>query len=263
MPPQRVTSACRQSTPADQIAEVGRDVSVLPRCNVERRTAPRTKRSPSASADDTGSSNQRTSHSLGVAPGPSHGLLRAESAVRVDVQLRVRRSPHARHRAAPDRYRVHARASSSRAECPADRAAELLAIRSSEYEQKPPLPYTGTASWQAGRRETSGTSSKRACSPRARCRPPTARTTRPGPPGVAQLRRRIRARPLRVRRSSGRARPRRAGPRRRCRRLRRVRPSQPVRRAGPRFDEHDRRRVPLDRPVRLRSVRRDRERRTR
>ena len=60
IPPQRVTSAWRQSTQPTRFAEVGRDVGVLAGRDLQPgRPASRIRRKPSRSSEETGSSNQR------------------------------------------------------------------------------------------------------------------------------------------------------------------------------------------------------------
>ena len=71
-PPQRVTSAWRQSTRAEQVAEVGGTYAYSPAA-MSSPAAPRsrTSRSPSRSSELTGSSNHVTPHSARVALAPS------------------------------------------------------------------------------------------------------------------------------------------------------------------------------------------------
>ena len=196
MPPQRVTSACRQSTAPEQVdgSRPGRTRTRRRRSSSPAGPRSRSRRSPSRSSEETGSSNQVTPHSR-VALGPGERLLAREGAVRVDEELdvvadRLARGLEPRRGRAPAR----ARPSSSRAGCPAATqppscsATSLRRVRAEaaaavdRHARHGPAEQRGRAGRRAG--APSG--------PRARCRPrrvahtpipgrPTLRSARPSP----------------------------------------------------------------------------------
>ena len=220
----------------------------------------RSRRSPARSSDETGSSNQRHRSTSRVALGEPERLLARQRAVRVDEQLDVGADRLARD-AAPARGRARARGrpSSSRGGCPSRaQPPSCSASRSSEYDVKPPLPYTGTASRTASSSVASGRPSSRAF--RSQSAVSTA--------AIASERE---ARPARVAHRTPIAAHAR-GHRERVvlcdhvdeqlvdqlrRRGRRVRVAEPDLAAAVRLDDDDRRRVPLGRAVRLGLVRRN------
>ena len=91
IPPQRVTSAWRQSTAADagSGSRPGRTRTRRPLSSSPAGPRSRIRRSPSRSSEQTGSSNHVTPQLVGVALRPGERLLAGERAVRVDVQLDV------------------------------------------------------------------------------------------------------------------------------------------------------------------------------
>ena len=140
IPPQRVTSACRQSTQPQQVAEVGRHVGVLAGRDVERR-ASRTRRRPSKSAELTGSSCQVTPHSRAKRSAQRTACLR-ESAP-FESTYSSTSSPIA-ERAASSRSGSRSGSRETfiftRGMPCSTQPASCSRIRSSEYEVKPPLP---------------------------------------------------------------------------------------------------------------------------
>ena len=131
MPPQRVTSACRQSTAPAAAIRASRSsiVAVLAGRDVTGRRAVAEERRPSRSADETGSSNQR--HVPPASVAPAERLPASIGAVRVDEELGVADRLRAA-RAAPGRAPARGRSSSSRARNPGRptlRAARRAVVR--------------------------------------------------------------------------------------------------------------------------------------
>ncbi len=181
MPPQRVTSAWRQSTQPTRLAEVSRDVGVLAgrdlqpgRPRVADQRAARRGR-PRRPAPRT-----RSRSTSGVALGPGERLLAREGAVRVDEELDVVADRLAgRIEARPGRARARARPSSSRAGSrprPSRRAACTAAPRCTSRSRRCRRSGRPRAPRRAGRR-----AARRAAAPsdpRAPGRPRTRRRSR-------------------------------------------------------------------------------------
>ena len=255
MPPQRVTSACRQSTQPIRLRKSASDIGVLAGGDVERRSLAHEPQPGEVGRRDRLLEPAYVPF-VDVARGPAQCLLRRERAVRVDVQLGVADRRRVRRRAArvapgsrPSFIFTRGMPCSTQPPA-ARRAARASTSRSRRCRRRA----RGRARRAAARRAARRAGARG--DPRARGRRPRAPERDPGSAGVPQLRSAV---------EPDRGDAHRVERRERCgaRRSSTIVPAasgayvQPRPRVAPArgFDDDDRRRVPLERPVGLRQRR--------
>ena len=190
MPPQRVTSACRQSTAPIRFAEVGRHVRVLARRRRPAAACSRTRRRPARSAGRDRLLEPAHVPVRRVALRPANGLLRARTRRSRRRRARRRRSPRARRRGAAGSslgsrpsfiFTRGMPCSTQPPSCSASRSSAVRAEAAAAVDRHA-LVGARAAATRAARRAGAR------AGPTARCRRPRARTS--AIPGRPTLRKR-------------------------------------------------------------------------